>query len=341
MHDFSRLSLSVVIPAHNGSEKLARCLAAVTGQIGDADELIIVDDGSTEDITRVVTHASAIVLRLEQCRGPAAARNKGAETATRPILVFLDSDVIPHADALDRGRAWMNDAGIDAIIGAYDDDPESRTIVSLFKNIAHHYFHQRAAGPVASFWGACGFVRRDVFQAAGGFDDRRFSRPSIEDVELGWRMADRGARIVLDPAIQVTHLKRWTLRTLITTDVTQRAMPWVRFSLERRRFIGQLNVTTDQRLAAPLALLFVGLGVAAIPLPAARLPFSLVTALSVLINLQLFKMLWRKGGVRLFLGGFVLQQLYYLCALTGSIAGVFQYLRAGRSVAAPEAHADC
>src|SRR5262245_44260985 len=120
----------------------------------------------------------------------------------RPVLFFVDADVVLHPDAIARGRAQLVDPSVDAVIGSYDDTPDARTLVSQFKNLAQHYFHQRAAGR-RSFWGACGFIRRPVFDAVGGFNEARFSRPSIEDVELGWRVTHRGGRILLDPQILV------------------------------------------------------------------------------------------------------------------------------------------
>ena len=128
-------------------------------------------------------------------------------------------------------------------------DPDDPSIVSRFKNLAHHHFHQRSRAEANSFWGACGAVRRDCFFAAGEFDEKRFKLPSIEDVELGYRMIDRGVRIVLDPELQVKHLKKWTLTSLIATDVTRRAIPWTLLWMERRRMQKDLNFSYDQRIA--------------------------------------------------------------------------------------------
>ena len=338
MAELSRPSLSVVIPAHNSALTLERCLAAVCAQIGPNDEVIVVDDGSTDGTAAVAGRFPVTLVSLDRCSGVAAARNQGAERASRPVLFFVDADVVLHLDAVHRGRAHFTDASVDGVIGSYDDQPEARAIVSQFKNLAHHYFHQRAAGRVGSFWGACGFVRHDVFKTSGGFDQGRFSRPSIEDVELGWRISDRGGHLVLDPEVQATHLKRWTLRSLIHTDVFCRAVPWVRWSLERRRFGNELNASPLQQIALAVAVLLVISGVASAVFTTARIWLGLFAIAAFAINQPLFRLFWRKGGVRLLIAGFALQQVYYLCALAGIVLGIAKFCWPGRrSVAAPPA----
>jgi GT2 family glycosyltransferase len=338
MAELNGPALSVVIPAHNSGHTLERCLASVCGQIAAGDEVIVVDDGSTDEIAGVARGFPVAVMRLERRSGPAAARNQGAERATRPVLFFVDADVVLHGDAIGRGRAHFVNPGIDGVIGSYDDRPEAPTLVSRFKNLAHHHFHQRAAGRIGSFWGACGFIRRDAFVAAGGFDDRRFTRPSIEDVELGWRITDRGGCLVLDPDIQGTHLKQWTLGPLIRTDVIDRAAPWVRWSLERRKLGGELNASPLQKLALIIAVALAIACVIAVPVPAVRIWAAVLAVAAGAINIRLFLLFLQQGGWRLLAAGFLLQQLYYLCALAGLVRGVVSFCRPRRrSVAAPAA----
>jgi glycosyltransferase involved in cell wall biosynthesis len=330
--------LSVVVPVYNSARTLERCLSAVCAQVGSSDEVIVVDDGSTDDVRAVASRFTVILVRLDRQSGVAAARNRGADRATRPVLFFVDADVVLHADALARGRAHFNASCVDGVIGSYDDSPEAPTLVSQFKNLAHHYFHQRAEGRIGSFWGGCGFIKRDVFLAAGGFDEHRFSRPSIEDVELGWRITDRGGYIILDPRILGTHLKRWTFASLIQTDVLYRAVPWVRWSLERRRLSAELNAGPLQKVALLIALLMAASGVAAISSGAARISFVVLGGLALAINQRLFRLFWRRGGAGLFVAGFLLQQVYYYCALVGLLLGIARYCWPGRRpVSAPPA----
>jgi len=333
-------ALSIIVPVHNGGAALHRCVDAIAPQLRSGDELLVVDDGSTEPMA-FARNEPVRVLRLEQWSGVSAARNRGAGIARAPVLFFVDADVVLHPDAVDRARATMADSRVDAAIGSYDDSPQAGTLVSRFKNLAHHHFHQRAAGEISTFWGACGLVRRELFLALGGFDERRFKQPSIEDVEFGWRMTDRGARIVLDPGLQVTHLKRWTLGSLVRTDVLHRAAPWIRWSLGRGRLSAELNVSLEQRIAAALALVLLGAAVWAIEVPFAR--YVLVGALgaSIAINRRLFGIFWRRGGLALCAAGFLLQQLYYVCAMVGAAIGLVLHCVSRRPVSEPTARQEC
>src|SRR6202011_2360901 len=135
-----------------------------------------------------------------------------------------DADVVLGPGAMARAMAAIaSRPETGAVIGSYDADPAAASVVSRFKNLAHHHFHQRSNSDATTFWGGCGVIRRECFMAVGGFDENRFT---IEDVELGYRLIENGVRIVLDPELQVKHLKRWTLHSMLVTDVTLRAIPW-------------------------------------------------------------------------------------------------------------------
>src|SRR5262249_39714878 len=124
-------------------------------------------------------------------------------------------------------------------------------LVSQYRNLLHHYVHQHGCTTASTFWGACGAIRRSVFLEVGGFDEERFPR-CIEDIELGYRLRAAGHRIRLDKRLQCTHLKKWTLRSMIRTDVMCRAVPWTRLILETRSAPDDLNVKGLQRVSVGL-----------------------------------------------------------------------------------------
>jgi hypothetical protein len=141
-------------------------------------------------------------------------------------LFFVDADVVINGDAVERVRAaFQREPDVAAFIGSYDEEPDEQNFHSQYKNLFHHFVHQHGLQEASTFWGACGAIRRDIFHKLGGFDES-YERPSIEDIELGYRLKAASHRIRLLPDLQVKHLKRWEARSLIKTDMLNRAAPW-------------------------------------------------------------------------------------------------------------------
>jgi GT2 family glycosyltransferase len=231
--------LSVVVPSHNAERDLPHCVAALEASDLPREtwELVVIDDADG--------------------RGPAFSRNRGIDKSRASIVAFVDSDVMVHADALKLILTRFESDDVQAVFGSYDDSPSSPGIVSLYRNLLHAFVHQHAAGDVESFWAGCGAVRKDALVSAGLFDESRFKRPEIEDVELGYRLRDNGFRIVLDPSIQCTHRKRWTLWQMIGSDFSRRGVPWTRLLIDRGEFFNPRGLSLGKAemigvVAAPL-----------------------------------------------------------------------------------------
>lgn len=247
------MKVSVIIPVHNGGAAFRRCLGRVFAAQPGADEVIVVDDASTDDSARVAEEFPVRVVRRNTVGGPAAARNDGARAAHGDVFFFVDADVGIHPDAIGRVRALLgNELDVAAVFGSYDDEPSEKNFLSQYKNLFHHFVHQTAQGEANTFWAGCGAVRRSAFEAVGGFDARRYPRPSIEDIELGQRLRRAGYRIRLDPELQGKHFKRWTARSLWRADFYQRALPWSELILERGWYQPDLNLQTRHRFSVAL-----------------------------------------------------------------------------------------
>ncbi|MCA1815818.1 MAG: glycosyltransferase [Acidobacteria bacterium] len=234
--------LSVVVPVHNGGAQLGRCLDALLASDFRDYEIVVVDDGSTDGGASAARARGVEVLALAARQGPTAARNRGAARARADIIFFVDADVVVRADTLARVAArFRREPDAAAVFGSYDDAPPAQNFVSQFKNLLHHFVHQDSSAEASTFWTGCGAVRREAFEAVGGFDERRYKRPSIEDIELGHRLRRAGFRIVLDKGLQVTHLKRWTLPSMLRADIFDRALPWSELILRDGWMINDLN----------------------------------------------------------------------------------------------------
>ncbi len=175
---------SVIIPVCRGGAKFEACLASVVVSIEPGDEIIVVADGEGDGSWRKAEQIEAHIVKLPSRGGPGRARNLGAETSKCDILFFVDADVTIRPDAIKRIRvAFEEEHDLAALIGSYDEEPGEGNFHSQFKNLFHHFVHQRGSAEASTFWVACGAIRRDVFLEFGGFN-QTYGRPSIEDIEL-------------------------------------------------------------------------------------------------------------------------------------------------------------
>lgn len=254
------LALSVIVPAYRCSDMLRASLAGLqASDLRRAEwELIVVDDGSADETADVARSVADRVITISGGpRGPANARNLGAVFARASILLFVDSDVVVAPSTLSGFvRAFRDQPDVTAVFGAHDESPRDERFVSQYRNLLHHYVHSVNAGDAVTFWAGCGAVRREEFFAIGGYDERRYPRPQIEDIELGYRLSSSGRRIVLAPELQGTHLKSWTLTNMLRTDFRERAVPWMHLLLERGESItdGPLNLQSRDKVMTLLSV---------------------------------------------------------------------------------------
>ena len=247
-------SLSVIVPAYQGARLLPVTLGALAASDLPRDQwqLIVVDDASTDNTAAVAGRwADQVIALVGKPRGPGYARNRGVEASQSDWVVFVDADVRVHSDTLRRIREAIElDPDLDALFGAYDDAPPAPNFLSQYRNLLHRYTHLEGAGHAETFWAGCGAVRRSMFVAIGGFDEARYPRPQIEDIELGCRIRDRSGRIVIRPEVQAAHLKEWHLVGALRTDLFDRGVPWARLLLERRRLTqsAHLNLKRGEQL---------------------------------------------------------------------------------------------
>jgi GT2 family glycosyltransferase len=294
-------TVSAIVPATNAPPTLEQCVDAIRTADEGPDELLVVDRGG----------------------GPADARNRGASQAQGDVLVFVDADVLVHSDTFKLIRsAFERDPGLAALFGSYDDRPAAPGIVSSFRNLLHHYVHQQGAGPAMTFWAGLGAVRREQFEAVGGFDAERYPLPSVEDIDLGVRLAAAGFRIELDPAIQGTHLKAWSLRGMIENDFWQRGAPWIELLLRHRTGSAALNLGWRHRLSALVSV------AAALSLVNGRVSRAgRALAVLVALNASFYGLLARRRGRLEAVAGVGLHAVHHVVGALSVPVGVLEYFR--------------
>jgi glycosyltransferase involved in cell wall biosynthesis len=283
--------VSLIIPVHNGGRAFRRVLAQLRKSSRQPDEIIVVADGCDDDSASVARRFGAQVIEFSKPRGPAAARNHAAARAVGDILLFMDADVAFHPQTIGQFVEFLEaHPAIHAVIGNYDEAPPGRGLLSRYKNLLQHYVHLHAPEEAFTFWAACGAIRAETFRTVGGFDPS-FRVPSIEDIELGYRLRSSGFRIAHRREILATHLKEWTAWSLLKSDLFRRAIPWTQLLRRHGGLQDGLNIGRTERVKVVLVWL-----------ASAALLGGFFSVWSIVLGLGLLLMvLWMNRGFLAFL----------------------------------------
>jgi GT2 family glycosyltransferase len=300
--DVEAIDVSVIMPTifWTGTfERCARRVLSLLDETGANAEVVCVFDGAPPPAPAWLDRPGVRIVNTGTRSGPAIARNLAAESARGEILLFVDADVELAADAIDRvHEAFTADPDLVGLFGAYDDEPAADGLVSTFRNLLHHHTHVSHPGRAGTFWSGCGAMRTMEFHDIGGFDEK-FAYPSVEDIELGMRVAANGGRILLAPDVQCKHLKRWTLASMVLT-MNSHHLP-ATLNLDWR---GRLSGVCSVLLAACLAV-------------AVFVPVALWAALAcglvvVGINNDFYRLCLRKRGIGFATSSVALHWLYFV-----------------------------
>jgi GT2 family glycosyltransferase len=232
--------VSVVVPTYRRPELLNRCVAALFSQTMDSVryELVIVDDGPTEETRQIVLAWSrkpgprVRYLPNEGRHGPAAARNRGWQAARGEIIGFTDDDCIPTPDWLTIGVAPFADATVHGISG--------RIIVPI-PSVPTDYEQTVAGLEQGPFATANCFYRHTALSAVGGFDER-FTAAWREDSDLEFALRARGYRLIRRPSAIVVHPVRpaaWGISLRLQRNNVFNALLYKKHPALYRRFIQQ------------------------------------------------------------------------------------------------------
>lgn len=209
MDNNSQPLASVVVPAYNAAHTIGACVQALQQQTLDRScyELIVVDDGSTDNTAVRAAEAGAHVIRHPHSR-PAGARNAGTHAASGAIICFTDADCEPTPEWLATLTARFADPAIAGAKGTYATRQPS--LVARFVQLEYEdkYDLLRTQPTIDFIDTYSAAYRRDVLLANDGFDE---TFPYLEDQELSFRLAARGYKMVFEPGAVVYHSHAATL----------------------------------------------------------------------------------------------------------------------------------
>ena len=206
---------SIIVVTYNSAQHIGACLASILVQRGADDEVVVVDNGSTDATAALVASYPEVKLILSDNTGYAGGNNRGAQAAQGAVLVFLNPDTVLFPGALAALTAPLftpSDVALTTACVVLQSDPQ---IVNTCGNTMHYtgLAYCRGAGQPVSAWqqpgevdsvsGAACAIRRPVFEALGGFDERFFLY--VEDTDLSLRARLAGYRCWYVPTAVVAH----------------------------------------------------------------------------------------------------------------------------------------
>lgn len=274
---------AVIIPHYNDVARLARCLAALTAQDCTGVELVVVDNGSMQDLGPLRATYPEVRFLNETQKGAGPARNHGVAQTSAPWLLFIDADCIPAPDWLEVGRVI---ACADTVIGGrvdvFDETAPPRSGAQAFETV--FAFHMRVYLEEKAFLGAGNLiVSRAVFEATGPF------RPAVsEDVEWSQRAAAAGFALAYDDSFAVRHPSR--------SDWPALRHKWRRLASEGFQLVGGGAVA---RIRWGLKALLMPASILVHVPKVLRHPAlsrgEKMRALATLVRLRLARMIWMLG----------------------------------------------
>lgn len=196
------MNISIIIPAYNAESTLAECLEACLAQSHPDCEIIVVDDGSTDNTVEIAKKLNVKYIQQENA-GPAAARNHGAQIATGEIIALTDADCIAEPNWIEELIKGFDSDEVVATGGTYGIANASSPLARMIHEeiqIRHEKF-----GDTVDFLGSFNVAyKRDAYLKVGGFDET-FSAASGEDNDLAYRLHDAGGTMRFVSTAIVNH----------------------------------------------------------------------------------------------------------------------------------------
>lgn len=206
--------VSVVIPTRNGATRLPSVLDALSKQtLQGAFEVIVIDDHSTDSTAEVAASYPFVrVVRNDGAAGVPGASNVGVRAAAAEVIAFTDDDTMPAENWIEHGLELLGATAADAVAGHIDVPLGPHPTLTELMDLGRGYLDQEHYVSCGYFATANLWMRRELFDRIGGFDER-FTAQS-HDSDLGARIAEAGLRVIYAADLVVEHPPRSRPRQL-------------------------------------------------------------------------------------------------------------------------------
>ena len=265
--------ISIIIPAYNAAKTLPACLAALQRQTQPPDEIIVVDDGS-QDQTAQVARAYGAQLLEQPHQGPAVARNLGIRQARGDIVLLTDADCEPVPTWVAEMMRPFTDPRVMGVKGSYRTHQQERVARLAQCEFEERYDRLERLATIDFIDTYAAAFRLAVLRERGGFDP---AFPQNEDVELSYRLARAGCRLMFNRQAVVYHRHPNTWRTYLCRKIKRGYWRMMVYRLHPGK--AMRDSYTPQLLKVQIALMYLVLGLAGLAFVFPPLVWGAVAAL--------------------------------------------------------------
>jgi GT2 family glycosyltransferase len=214
------MSVTAYVPCFNDARYLPDTITAILRQTRPPDELLIVDDGSTDSTVQVASKYPVQIIRHERNKGLAAARNTALAHARYPLLAAFDVDTVADPTWLEFLLENLRDQKVAGVGGRLiknfrETPPDLWRSLELSKDLGEARIEM--SWPSPKRLGGFGTVfRAEVLRKTGGYDERY--RTNYEDVDLSIRLLRAGHKLVFEPRAVMRHMRRDSFSSVLRTS---------------------------------------------------------------------------------------------------------------------------
>lgn len=311
--------ISIIIPAYNSEKTIGACLSSIYNSHFKNFEVIIVNDNSKDNTSKIAKKFPCKIIELKQNKGPANARNKGAEISRGEILLFLDSDTEMLSNTLDEIVKSFKKEETVSVSGIYHIQPINKGLVPLYKCLFVYYFLTRPAKKFEFFCGHCGAIKKSAFEELGGFNSKLRWGMDIENDEFGARI---NSKYVNEANVDIQVKHNFPKFKSLTKLLFNRTYLWVKFFFKNKKFNNSVSTPSNGigTISATLSLFFLILSVIYHPLLFIALSFL---ALHLIIFSGLFRFIFKNHDKFITLAMIGIH--YYFSIIIG-LAGILSLL---------------
>ncbi len=230
---------SVIIPTYNRLSQLKLTLQSVFNQDIDDYEVIVVDDGSTDDTEQYLKSLATPKLNWirQNNKGPAAARNAGIKLSQGKYIAFTDDDCTVPSNWLSSFKEVFESNGVDIIGGAVKNSNKKTIYSEVSQHITNFFveYLNRAGKPSPFLTSNNIAYRADFLKKVGGFDER-FKKAGGEERALNWKILCAGGKSVYAPDIIVEHNHKMDLWRFVKQQLNYGRGSYVLYNVAGKEF---------------------------------------------------------------------------------------------------------